>query len=423
MDSSFQPLNAVENYESLIWSERYSDFGDFELTSSDIAGMVSLLPREACVCLRESTVPMIVENYAINKPAREKPTITITGRSYETVLERRVAVNTTLPATYSSVPFDDWDIDATKESDAAYLAMRIVLGDAPRYQGSTMVLPLTNPAVSPLDAIAEIDLILPADYIDIIGVAAWSATPPVAYTAGSRAKYAGFVWRAIAPTAPDPPTITDPSKWEKLYPWSPYEIKAQNLYGSVMELLNTNRRGLKAVRPVPGDFKIGIEIYNGANLTGEGETGDPNHVVVFDARFDQFDDTTYLLSAQGSANVAYVYGSNGAQTVLKNAAAEPTGLARRVLFVDQSSDTATSSADVRKTRGLIELYKYNATALFDGQIAEQVAEGYDRDYFLGDILKLTGEFGLSQNARVAEFIRTSDATGSKAYPTFEAVDD
>lgn len=353
LDESFQPNRIIENYSNLIWTERYAKNGDFTLASNAVAETINMLPRESYLTLRESTVPMIVEDHKITKTPRGNPTVTVTGRSFETVLERRAAVNT-LPVGSARVP---WTIQAEKESDAAYKAMRIVLGDSAK-----PLLLATSPAVSPLDAIPEIDLTHPADY--------------VASTLNT------------------------------------YEIQPENLYKAVIELINTNRRGLKAVRPVVGFSKVGIEIYNGADLTND---------VVFDARFDQFDDTTYLLSERGSTNVGYIYGSNGSQIVPKTAAPEPSGLARRVLVLDQTSDTTTNTVDIRRSRGLIELYKYNPTALFDGQIAIQVAEGYGTVYHLGDILKLTGEYGLSQNVRVAEYIRTSDATGEKAYPAFEAV--
>lgn len=376
LDSEFQPDRLVENYESLIWAERYSSTGDFELHSTDIPNTLRLLPRESYVTLRDSTVPMIVENYKISKALRQAPKIVVTGRSFESVLERRASVRK-LQSSYMDDPKTPWEVVADKESDAAYIAMRTVLGDFPRYKDDVQVLPMVPPAVSPLDAIDEIDLILPADFV------------PLGETA------------------------TEPK----------YEIKPDNLYTTVMQLLAANRRGLKSVRPGPNSSKVGIEIYNGANLTGEGSTADPDFVVVLDARFDQLDSATYLLSQRGSASVSYVYGSAGATMVMKNTGPEPSGLNRRVILQDLSGDAAINSEEVMVSRGLIELYKYNATVLFDGQVAEQVANGYGKTYHLGDIVKLVGEFGMSQNVRVSEFIRTSDATGEKAYPTFEAVDD
>lgn len=425
LNQNFQPIGSVENYGSLIWTERYDKNGDFEIRSSDINHLVNLLPRKSYVCLRDSTVPMIVETHKLVKPLRDKPEVAVIGRSFETVLDRRGSVN----QLDTEGPRTLWAIDALKESDAAYLAMRIVLGDSAQTRDGDIILPSTPPAVSVLDAIPQIELIMPVDYYDLLGATVWNVD--ATYLIDDRVRHLGYVWLAIGESLGVEPSSFGPATahWLRQETWRPYEIKPQNLYTTVLELIQTNRRGIKAVRPLTNETKVGVEIYNGANLTGEGDTGDPNNVLTIDARFDQIDDATYLLSEQGSTNVGYIYGADGAQQVLKTAAEEPSGLERRVLVLDNSTDSGTigsgavTSSDIRKTRGLIELYKYNATALFDGEVAEQIAKGYNRDYFLGDILKLVGDYGLTQNVRVAEFIRSSDASGERAYPTFEAVDD
>lgn len=372
LDYNFQPYQIVENYSSLIWSERYFVNGDFQLLSTDIANCMAALPKETYVTLRETTVPMMIEDHKIVNTPDEGPALQVTGRTLETALERRASVNS-LPAATARTA---WSITAAKESDAAYKALRVVLGDVARLRtddsqplasevamGAT-VLPSLSPAVDAKDAIPEFNLILPKDY------------------------------SSLTPTS--------------------YEIGAKDLYTTVLDLVRTNNHGLKAVRPdpitAPGKTTTDLEIYNGANLTS---------LVKFDARFDQFDSATYLFSARGSTNLGYIYGPNGSNKVLKTSAPEPSGLARRVLLVDETSDSTLNTSPLRNSRGLNELYKYNVTALFDGEISVQVAKGYNRDYFLGDIILLVGEYGMSEQVRVAEFIRSSDASGEKAYPTFE----
>lgn len=370
LDSNYQPSELVERYGSLLWTERYSSTGDFQLITTDVERMYNLLPRNSVVTLRESTVPMIVEVHKIEKGLGGAPVLTITGRSFESVLERRAAVKID-PFFYQASLGParlEWFEDQDKSSDAAYIVMRTMLGDIARPPFSAV-----DPMISLNDALPMIDLTLPADF-------SYGAT-------------------------------------------NKYEIKPGNLYTIVLELLRTNHHGLKAVRPTSGEIKVGIEIYNGADLT---VPGDPDNVV-FDARFDQFEQATYLLSEAGSNNIAYVFTKTGSQVVDKNTPPPARlGLDRRVLYVDLSSEEGVDGANAsvaRKTRALIELYKYNATALFDGQIGEQVAAGYNAPggYTLGDIIRLDGEYGLSQNVRVAEFIRSDDNTGSKAYPTFETV--
>lgn len=392
LKSDFQPNKLVENYSSLIWTERYSACGDFEYKTNDIERALQLMPLESMVSLRESTVPMLVEVYKLENPKNQAPVLTITGRSVECALERRAATVTPFGSTKAP-----WTISAAKPSDAAYLAMRKILGDVARFQNGVEVLSAINPTMSLLDALPGVDLTLPADYYI---PPEWNSA--TAYVAGNQVTNAGKIWQARIDNTNVSPTTG--VTWMELT----YEIDPGNLYSAVMNQLAINYRGLKAVRPGIGESDIGLEIYNGADRRG---------TVTLDARFDQFDESTYLFSSQGSTNVAYVY-KNGASQSVDKTTTEPSGWDRRVLYVDAASENPT---DLR-SKGLVELYKYNVTAIFDGQIAAHIALGYNKKFFLGDIIKLTGEYGLHRDVRISEFIRTSDATGDKAYPALEVIE-
>lgn len=430
LDPTFQPVRLIENYDSLIWSERYSTAGDFELVSYDVQNALKLLPLESYVAIRESTVPMLVEVHKISKPKNQPASVTITGRSFESVLERR-ASSFGMPTTG---PLQLWAPSYTKQSDAAYYAIRAMIGDtSARSIGGVTVLPAILPQNSLLDVIPEINLPIPVDYA-YPGAAAWSNA--TAYAVGAQVSYTGVIWKAVTANTNVAPTTSTP-QWLSMGAPVPIEIKPGNLYSVVMELLQASHRGMRAIRPVPGSGKltVDLEIYNGANLTGEGSTGDPTKVVVFDARFDQIDSATYLLSYSGMTNIAYVYGGGPAtgtdlnSIVRKNTAGtEVTGLARRVMVIDEQSDTTLSTDAARTSRGLVELYKNNSIAIFDGETSERIGALFNKPvaqggYGLGDIVKLNGEYGLTRNVRIVEFIRTSDNTGTRAYPTFQVVDE
>lgn len=422
LNSVFQPEVPIEQYESLIWTERYGPAGDFELVSSDISRCMQLMPLESYVTIKESTVPMIVESHKIVKEKNSVAKIEIRGRSFESVLERRGSVfsmpNGAARATAS--------FNAVKTSDAAYLSLLYVLGGpAKSFSGGSMG--AVSPIISSLDAIPEIDLVIPADYA-LTTAPAWSSSTN--YTPGIHVSYVNGavtqIYQSVSTNSnTSPPSNT--ANWKLLGDLRTIEIKAGNLYSTTVELVQANRHGIKAVRPSNGSAKttVDIEIYNGADLTT---------TTVFDAKFDQFDDATYLLSAQGSTNIAYVYGggtgaSAGGTIVRKNTVgAEVSGLARRVLVVDEMSDATLNATAIRTSRGLVELYKNNAIAIFDGELAKQVADLYNKSvnaggYSLGDIIQFNGEYGLSRKVRVVEFIRTSDATGESAYPAFEVIEE
>jgi hypothetical protein len=400
LDGSYQARYSVDGYESLIWSERYSTNGDFQMVSSDIERMINLIPLESCVRLRESTVPMIVESHQITKPINGLRKVVVKGRSFETVLERRLS---TFQTVGSTIARPAWIIASGSASDAAYKAIRTIIGD-----------PQTRSDLAPVsanvaeDSIPQINTLLPVDYVP--NALNWASG--TSYLLGNRVKYNNAIWEALGTTTATPSA----PEWKRISDYVNFEIAPGYLYNVVVDLLNTNHHGLKAVVPAIGGNQINVEIYNGANLTDK---------VVFDARLDQFDNSTYLFSYQGSANTAYVYGPNGWTIVNKNTGPVKTGLDRRAVLVDGTSDTGLTSDIGKYNRGIIELYKNNVTALFDGETSVQVASLFNKSngYFLGDIVKLVGDYGLSRNVRVAEFIRTSDSSGEKAFPTFEAIDE
>lgn len=423
LDGLFQPTEVIDDnqYESLIWTERYSTAGDFELVSSNITKCIQLMPLESYVSIKESTVPMVVESYKIVKKKNSGPKIEIRGRSFDSVLERRGSVNSLPSGAGRSV----WTVDVVKTSDAAYYAIRTVLGDSSHSVGGNS-LGAVSPVVSPLDAIPEINLVVPADFA-IASALAWNAT--TTYAPGVQVSLvdgtATKIYKAVSTNTNASPT-SNPTVWKLLGTLTKTEIKATDLYSATTELIQANRHGIKAVRPPNGSTKttVDIEIYNGADLTTS---------TVFDAKMDQFDDSTYLLSGQGSTNMAYVYGGSGTAaggTIVRknNAGAEVSGLARRVLVVDEQSDATLNTPEIRTSRGLVELYKNNAIAIFDGELAKQVTGLYNKNvnaggYSLGDIVQFNGEYGLSRKVRVVEFIRTFDATGESAYPAFEVIDE
>lgn len=75
----------IEGWNSLIWTERYSIAGEFELKTARIKETRALLPKRTLLGIRESNHVMIVESHSI-----EDGFLTVKGRTFETFLENRV---------------------------------------------------------------------------------------------------------------------------------------------------------------------------------------------------------------------------------------------------------------------------------------------------------------------------------------------
>ena len=102
---------------------------------------------------------------------------------------------------------------------------------------------------------------------------------------------------------------------------------------------------------------------------------------------------------------------------------------RRVLLVfadDLTTDKVGGSAavllQVLNQRAKDALANNNYTKVVDGEVVPQAQYQYGVHYNLGDIVELQSYSGLLTNARVTEYIRSQDEKGERAYPTISVID-
>lgn len=132
-------------------------------------------------------------------------------------------------------------------------------------------------------------------------------------------------------------------------------------------------------------------------------------------------------------NVSQVTGANGSVEVTDGTTR--TGLAKRISYTDQTS-VATQSVtggnapvlvNLLNGLGKTDLLKQPQTVMFSGEVSQNIAFKYDSmrergddptTFYLGDVVSLKGDLYGSQMVRIAEFIRSQDASGESAYPTF-----
>lgn len=362
-DTTNQMEKLVENYDSLIWTERYNTIGDFELQAGDVATFLNLLPEGKRVSLRETTHTMVVETHFIERKKGKPEKITIKGRSFESILDRRVV----LPAVAANT--QEWLINAKVPSDISfYIVNRIcTLG----ILDANDIFPTSLVAYSG-----------PADY--------YTGTGPTRTFSVPKGNLLARVLDYIQMS-----TKADPST----SPATPAVIP----------------RGLRAVKPSAAGTAITIEWYVGTDRSAS---------VYFDATRDLLDDSNYLFSKRDSSTTAYILGPSTAAKLNKGTAAA-SGLARRVILVDGiegGSETVAGEADILQQQAEISLTEASETTIFDGSINPDLSPyKYNVHYFLGDTVKLVGDYGLTRMATVSEFIRSEDANGTRGYPALTYV--
>lgn len=90
LDLDFNAIAIIDMYESLIWTERYSAYGDFELHLVANQDVVDLMQSGYYLESSESDRLMIIEDILINADAEDGDKLVLSGRSLESILDRRV---------------------------------------------------------------------------------------------------------------------------------------------------------------------------------------------------------------------------------------------------------------------------------------------------------------------------------------------
>jgi hypothetical protein len=363
LDANNQPAKLIENYDSLIWSERFNTISDFQIVTGNVEKFMQQLPEGTRLTLRDTSLVMKVETHQIDRKKRQPQKLTIKGRGFESILDQRISIQSVASLTGAS----DWVVSAKTPSDVAHFIIYRICVD-----GLVSVKDIFESSI--------VQFPTPSDYNTSTGPVKNFVVPR-----GNLLATALGLLQTEAPldisTTPDTPAVV--------------------------------QHGIRAVRPAAGATAIGIQIYTGV---------DRSATVYFDATRELLDDGTYLFSKVGSANAAYGLAPGIAATMYEGAS-EPSGLARRVTLVDGSTSNV---ADVAVLQNYMSqaLAEASETAIFDGSVNPDLnpyTYGANQDYYLGDVVRIAGDYGLDEFARVTEYIRTEDATGEKAFPTLETI--
>lgn len=92
LDSQLSRVDMLENYESMIWTERYSTVGDFDLHIKSTPTTRLLLSEGARLAINRSQRVMKVESVEKNVNTDGVEMLNIKGRSLEALFEERAAV-------------------------------------------------------------------------------------------------------------------------------------------------------------------------------------------------------------------------------------------------------------------------------------------------------------------------------------------
>lgn len=369
LNTNFEVVKILNEYESFIWTERYNTPGDFELYTPVTADLLKTIKRNYYVQIADSRKLMIIEDIEYRSTSEDSGNhIKVTGRSLESLLDRRIAY----------YPYGKF----------------IMRGDL---QTSIEILFDEN-FINPSDPDRKIDNFEFHYSIDqeiaALTVDATYDGESILQIVEDLSNMYDLGWRINFVRDPTPHFVfiffngTDRSSrggvTDNRVIFSP---EYENVIQSTYTVMGSD---YKTLMVVGGEFNEEVPDPEG----GEGATKTETRPV-------------------------YVSVGSG------------VGLNRREIFVKENGiekDKETTLDEYKasmRSFGEEELAKHRITKQFDGEYETKRIFVYGEDFTMGDIVDVIDEFGNRACARIVEYIRSnsiSDGDGETAYPTFRTVD-
>lgn len=199
-------------------------------------------------------------------------------------------------------------------------------------------------------------------------------------------------------------------------------IPRGNVYERLLEMLEIVDLGVKIIRPGMGADATSttINIHQGV---------DRSATVIFSYDTGEIDQADYLWSNKKLKNAALLSGK-WVENVILTADAKYN---RRMMLVDTSdldgSLTEIPTGDVLDyilaamyQRGLQALAAQRDLALTKAEVSrENTRSVYRRDFNVGDLVTVSGDYNETAKMRVSEYVEIEDETGQSAYPTLSLI--
>lgn len=90
LSDTFELVGIIDKYISFIWTDRFAEAGDFEIYLDPTEENVRLTKEGSYIRIKQSNKMMIIERSGINHDLEEGDKMVISGRSLESILDRRI---------------------------------------------------------------------------------------------------------------------------------------------------------------------------------------------------------------------------------------------------------------------------------------------------------------------------------------------
>ena len=197
------------------------------------------------------------------------------------------------------------------------------------------------------------------------------------------------------------------------------DVLRGDLYTQIKDILDGIDAGIKVRRPDNAHEKIRVIVHKGTNR---------KDTVRFSYLRGEVTKAKYFWSTRNYRNAAYISTRYQGQYVVPASGSGLSGLDRRVMFIDatdvnKGETTAQKNLikSVLQNRAKRELRKHRLKTVFEAEISPQNRYEFRKDYDVGDLVYVDGNYDVSAVMRVTEFVESDEGNGTVGIPTLEAV--
>ncbi len=374
LDKSYNAVALIDTFTSAIWTVRYNEAGDFELYTPVRLDYIQAMTIGNYLWNRDSDRLMVIETVEIDSDAEEGPQLLISGRSLESILDRRIIASSDVLS-----------------GDLQTVILTIIQNEIIN-SGTERKIPefsikestdarITGISISDFTARGEnvYEIIVSFCQEHKVG---WRILPKGA---------GGFEFELYMGT--------DRSYDQTANPYVVFSPSFENLLNSnYIKSFKSYKNSIYAV----GTYQKEVTIEN------KYKNDDGTWTVEEQTTYEETEITTWGYSEEET----------------------PTGLARREMFIDNGGvnegtqgGQETTWAAVNKERGLTELGSHQTTTAFEGELEATRQYVYGEDFTIGDIVQVENEFGITGTVYITEIVFSQDTSGVTITPTFTSTED
>lgn len=349
LNQKFESIALIDSFTSFIWTDRYNEYGDFELCLAPSIEILQYLAKDNYLWKADSEHLMIIEQIEIKSDPEEGDRLYVTGRSLESILTRRII----------------WE-------------QKVYTGNFQNAVESMLNEAIINPAIED----RKID---------------------------------NFVFQASEDESITALTIDA-------------QYTGDNLYDVITTRLIDERIGYKIILNNENQFVFSL--YKGLDRSYD-QTDNP--YVIFSSSFENIINSDYTESYIDMKNITLVAGEGEGSARKTATVGSASGLLRRELFTDaRDLSSSTNSGNLSAAqyqeqliqRGKESLAKNNKEVVgFEAEAETTRMFVYGKDFFMGDIVQISDDYGHDGKAYIKEIIFSQDDSSTSTFPTFEMIQD